>query len=66
MIAAVITADGTWSGAAGTVGPDSTTSSPDDIFAIASATKPVVAALMLRLEELGKVDLDEPLSTYIR
>ncbi len=36
----------------------------DDVFSMASATKPMVAALMLRLAELGKVDLDAPLASF--
>jgi D-alanyl-D-alanine carboxypeptidase len=64
IMAAVITADGTWTGASGVVGPSGKPATKDDVFAIASATKPVVAALLLRLAELGKIDLDAPLSSF--
>src|SRR4028118_849648 len=34
------------------------------VFNVASLTKPLVAMLTLKLVEAGKLDLDEPLSTY--
>lgn len=64
-IAAVITSNGTWSGAAGTGGPDGRKATARDEFAIASITKVFTAALMMRLSEEGRVDLDAPLSTYL-
>lgn len=39
--------------------------SPDTHFRIASATKQFTAALVLRLYEEGKIDLDEPIITYL-
>jgi D-alanyl-D-alanine carboxypeptidase len=64
-IAAVITAQGTWSGAAGTDGPKNRAAKPTDEFGIASVSKTILAALVLRLVEQGKIDLDEPLATYL-
>jgi methyl acetate hydrolase len=37
----------------------------DDIFAIASMTKPVTSVAVMQLVESGKVKLDEPASTYV-
>ena len=38
---------------------------PDTMFAMASVTKPVLAALTLRLAEQGKLDLDAPIAEYL-
>jgi len=38
---------------------------PDTIFQVASVTKPVVATLLMMLQEDGLVDLYEPVSTYL-
>ena len=65
VIAAVITADGTWAGAAGIDGPDGRRAVPTDVFSIASITKTFTAALILRLVDQGRIDLDEPLSDYL-
>ncbi len=64
-IGAVITADGVWAGAAGVDGPNGRTATPGDEFNIASVSKPMLAALILRLAEDGKLDLDAPLSNYL-
>ena len=64
-IAAVITEDGTWTGAAGVDGPDGRKASANDEFAIASVSKMFTAALILRLAEQNKIDLDAPLSSYL-
>jgi D-alanyl-D-alanine carboxypeptidase len=64
-IAAVVTPDGTWTGASGIDGPDGRRASPHDVFAIASISKTFTAALIMRLVDDGKVDLDKPLSTYL-
>lgn len=65
IIAAVITPDGSWSGAAGIGGPDGRTATVADEFAIASVTKVITATLVMRLVEQGRMDLDMPLSTYL-
>ena len=65
ILAAVITAEGTWSGAAGKVGPNRTAAAANQVFAVASVTKTAVATLLLRLAELGKVDLDARIDKYL-
>ena len=64
-IAAVITADGTWAGAAGIDGPKQRLAKPEDEFGIASVSKTLLSALVLRLAERGKIDLDAPLAAYL-
>lgn len=64
-IAAVITADGTWAGAVGIDGPDGRAAEPTDEFGLASVSKMISAALILRLAEQGKLDLDAPLASYL-
>ena len=64
-IAAVVTPRGIWTGASGIDGPDGRRASPRDVFAIASISKTFSAALIMRLVDDGKVDLDKPLSTYL-
>jgi D-alanyl-D-alanine carboxypeptidase len=64
-IAAVITPDGSWSGAAGIDGPKGRRALPTDHFGLASVSKPILAALVLKLVEQGKLDLDAPLATYL-
>jgi D-alanyl-D-alanine carboxypeptidase len=64
-IAAVITPDGTWTGAAGTDGPNGRAATADDNFSIASISKVFTAALIMRLVEEGKIDLDHPLADYL-
>lgn len=65
VIAAVITEDGMWAGAAGIGGPDGRKATANDEFAIASITKTFTAALILRLVEQGEMDLDAPLARYL-
>jgi CubicO group peptidase (beta-lactamase class C family) len=65
ITAAVLTDHGSWAGAAGT-GGDGAQLTPQAMMAIDSITKTFVAAEVMRLAEMGKVDLDAPLSTYIR
>lgn len=65
MIAAVLTADGAWAGAAGVDGPDGRKAVATDEFGIASVSKVLLAALVFKLAEQGKLDLDAPLSTYL-
>jgi D-alanyl-D-alanine carboxypeptidase len=65
VIAAVITPDGTWAGAAGIDGPKGRAATARDEFAIASVTKTFTAALVMRLVEQGRMDLDAPLASYL-
>ncbi|MEX2583647.1 MAG: serine hydrolase domain-containing protein [Gemmatimonadota bacterium] len=39
--------------------------SPDHLFRIYSMTKPVTAAAILKLQEQGRLDIDDPVSNYI-
>ena len=43
----------------------STTSQPDSQFGIASGTKPIIAAQVMRLVEAGEVSLDAPATDYL-
>src|SRR6478752_7721516 len=62
VLAAVLTPQGMWAGAAGIDGPGGRKATPDDVWAIASISKTFTAALVLKLAEAGKIDLDKPLS----
>ena len=64
-IGAVVTAGGSWSGAAGIDGPGGRLATPADLFNIASISKPIFAALILRLAQDGQMDLDAPISDYL-
>lgn len=64
MVATVMTADGTWSGATGTsdgIRPVQV----DDQFAIGSITKSVVAAQVMQLVEAGELSLDDPAADHL-
>ena len=65
VMAAVISDEGVWTGAAGIGGPDGRRATAADTFAIASVTKTFTAALILRLVEQGRMNLDAPLATYL-
>jgi D-alanyl-D-alanine carboxypeptidase len=65
VTAAVQTDEWVWAGAAGVDGAGRRLQ-PRTTFAIASITKTFVAAEVLRLAAQGKVDLDKPLSTYVK
>lgn len=65
VIAAIVTKDGRWAGAAGVDGPHGRLAQPTDEFAIASVSKVFVATLVLRLVEQGEMDLDAPLARYL-
>jgi D-alanyl-D-alanine carboxypeptidase len=55
-----------WTGAVGAVDfGDAEALSPAHTFRIASNTKTYVAAAVLRLAELGRLDLDDPLSAHL-
>jgi D-alanyl-D-alanine carboxypeptidase len=64
VTAAVVTADGTWSGAAGTDGAGHELV-PESAMAIASITKTFTAAAVLSLAGDGLVDLDAPVEDYV-
>ena len=64
ITATVMTPEGTWSGAAGTAdGVDDLRI--DSQFGIASGTKPVIAAQVMQLVEVGEVSLDAPATEYL-
>jgi CubicO group peptidase (beta-lactamase class C family) len=65
VIAAVVTAEGMWAGAAGIDGPNGRKAQPTDEFGIASVSKLLLAALVLKLAEEGKLELDAPLADYL-
>ena len=65
VIAAVITKDGAWTGAAGIDGPSGRVATVQDEFALASISKTFIASLVMRLAEQGKIDLDAPLASYL-
>ena len=65
VIAAVITPAGTWAGAAGTGGPDGRNATVHDEFAIGSVGKTFLDALVMRLAEQGRIDLDAPIAAYL-
>ena len=64
MTATVMTADGTWSGAAGTA-DGVHDMAVDSQFGIASGTKPIIAAQVMQLVEAGDVSLDAPATDYL-
>ena len=64
MSATVMSADGTWSGATGKA-DGVRDMRVDDQFAIASATKPVIAAQVMQLVEAGELDLDDPATDHL-
>ena len=64
-LATVITADGIWSGAAGVDGPRRRRAQPGDVFSIASVTKTFTSALVFKLGEEGRIDLDAKLAKYL-
>ena len=63
IAATVMTADGTWSGAAGR--RTASTTCVDSQFGIASGTKPIVAAQVMPLVEAGEVDARRPATDYL-
>lgn len=64
-LATVITPRGTWSGASGVDGPRGRKAATGDVFSIASVTKTFTAALVFRLADQRRIDLDAPLSRYL-
>lgn len=66
IAAAIVTIDGTWAGAAGVGDPaNGSALSADAEFAIASISKTLIAALVLRQVEAGAMNLDAPLAQYL-
>ena len=65
ITAAVVSDHGSWMGAAGS-GGDGALLAPEAMMPIASITKTFTAAEVLHLAATGKLDLDAPLSTYLR
>lgn len=64
MTATVMTANGTWSGAVGTA-DGVRDMRPDDQLAIGSITKPVIAAQVMQLVEVGELALDDPATDHL-
>lgn len=64
-IAAVITPQGRWAGAAGVSGPDGRAATAEDVASLASVSKLFVAAAGLRLAEEGRIDPDAPLDALV-
>ena len=64
MSAAVMTADGTWSGATGSADGVRDVR-VDSQFGIASITKSVIAAQVMQLVEAGELSLDAPATDYL-
>jgi D-alanyl-D-alanine carboxypeptidase len=64
-IAAMITPDGIWAGAAGIGGPDGRKATPFDGFDLDGPSKTILAAAVLRLAQDGRIDLDAPLANYL-
>lgn len=65
VLAAVVTPEGTWTGAAGVDGPGGRAAEPHDMFALASVTKLFTATLAMRLVEQKTWGLDDPLADYL-
>lgn len=58
--------DEVWEGAYGLANLDTEAAlTEDDLFRIASVTKPLVATIVLQLAEEGDIDLDAPISDYL-
>ncbi len=64
-IAAVITEQGIWAGAAGIGGPDGRMATVQDEFAIGSVGLVFVATLVMRFAERGMIDLNAPIDDYL-
>ena len=66
VVARVVTADGTWTGVAGTAGSDETAApTPSDHTRVGSLTKTMTATILLQLVGEGLVSLDDPISMYV-
>ncbi len=65
VIAAVITEEGSWAGAAGIGGPDGRLATAQDEFAIGSVGMVFISTLVMRLAERGLIALDAPVDDYL-
>jgi D-alanyl-D-alanine carboxypeptidase len=54
-----------WIGAAGTAGPNGTPMTPETPYCLASVTKLYIGAAVLRLEEQGRLSIDDPLTDHL-
>ena len=62
----VVTPDGTWTGATGISNIDTQQATkPDDLFNIASVSKPYTSAVILKLQEQGKLSLDDTINKWL-
>ena len=62
----VVTPEGTWTGATGVSNLDTQQATqPDDLFNIASISKSLTAATILKLQEQGKLSLDDTLDQWL-
>ncbi len=66
-VLAVASVDGMfrWAGAAGAAHPDGGPLRVDSPFYAASVTKLYTAAIVLKLQERGRLDIDEPIASYL-
>jgi D-alanyl-D-alanine carboxypeptidase len=64
MAATVMSPDGTWSGATGKADGERDVR-VDDQFAIASVTKSIVAAQVMKMVEAGELDFDDPATDHL-
>jgi D-alanyl-D-alanine carboxypeptidase len=64
MTATVVSPEGSWSGATGRA-DDTRSLRVDDQFAIASVTKPIVAAQVMQMAEAGELALDDPVGDHL-
>ena len=64
VTAAVITPQGSWTGAVGVDG-DGQPLDPDAMMGIGAITQTITAAQVLALTAAGRIDLDAPVSTYL-
>ncbi len=62
----VVTPEGTWTGATGVSNLDTQQATqPDDLFNIASISKSYTSAVILRLQEQGKLSLDDTIDKWL-
>lgn len=54
-----------WSGAEGIAYPDETAMTPETPFCIASVTKLFIATTILKLQEQGRISIEESMATYL-
>ena len=54
-----------WVGATGTADPDGTPMTPETPYCLASVTKLYIGAAVLRLQEKGRLSIDDPLTNHL-